>query len=141
MTTTNNPPIGLLLRTLDRAIDERFERTLGARDITRRQWQLLSTLAAHAASVEELDTAVAPFLDQEAGETTRQHLEPLAGRGAVVAHGDVYELSAQGRTLFEHLSADVQVTRSLVVRGLAEGEYERTVATLRTMIDNLESSR
>lgn len=36
-------PIGFLLRKLDRLINERFERTLGARGITRRQWQLLHT--------------------------------------------------------------------------------------------------
>ena len=42
---TSGAPIGLLLRKLDNLINERFEQTLGRHDVTRRQWQLLNTLA------------------------------------------------------------------------------------------------
>ncbi len=52
MNTTDRrdqPPIGLLLRKLDNLVNERFERTLGTRGITRRQWQLLHTLAERPA--------------------------------------------------------------------------------------------
>jgi DNA-binding MarR family transcriptional regulator len=131
------PPIGLLLRRLDGLIDERFERTLATRGVTRRQWQLLHTLAENPAPLDALTEAVSPFLDRASGETARHHLDPLAHDGLVRADGDVYSLTDTGRALFDSLTGEVQATRALTVAGLAEGEYERTIATLQAMIGNL----
>ncbi len=91
-------------------------------------------------SLDALNAAVAPFLDQAAGETAKQHLDPLAKRGLVTSTSDVYELTGAGRTLFDRLADDVQTTRDLTVRGLADGEYDRTIATLQAMIANLEDN-
>lgn len=135
----SQPPIGLLLRTLDRLITERFEATLGARGVTRRQWQLLNGLA-EPATLDELNASVAPFLDGAAGETAAQHLEPLVESGAVSVDGDTYALTDAGRGLVESLAIEVEATRNLLVAGLAEGEYDRTVATLQAMIANLEDA-
>ncbi|GAB2917674.1 hypothetical protein GCM10027280_00860 [Micromonospora polyrhachis] len=153
MANPSLPPIGLLLRKLDRLIDERFERTLGIRGITRRQWQLLHTLAGDrdllagnvvplaedGASLDALASAVAPFLDQRAEETVKQHLEPLAENGLIRADDDVYTLTEPGHAFYERLVIEVQATRDLTVAGLADGEYERTVTTLQFMIGNLEA--
>jgi hypothetical protein len=133
MATTT--PIGLLLRTLDRLIDERFDRTLAGRGVTRRQWQLLNTLAAGAATLDTLTAAVAPFL--AAGETARPHLDPLVTNGTVDTDGTAYALTDAGRATFADLTAEVRTIREATVAGLPDGEYERTVATLQTMIDNL----
>jgi hypothetical protein len=130
--TTTDRPIGVLLRTLDRLIDERFERALGDRGVTRRQWQLLHTLAAGDRTPGELTAAVAPFLAP--GETVHRHLEPLVEAGAV--HG-TYALTDRGRALHDDLALAVQEIRDRTVDGLPDGEYERTVATLETMIGNL----
>lgn len=144
MNTTENgrtqPPIGLLLRKLDNLLNERFEHTLGARGVTRRQWQLLHTLAKQPASLEALNTAVAPFLNQYSEETARQHLDPLVELGWITSAGDVYKLTSSGRTLFDRLAEEVQTTRDLIIRGLAVGEYDRTITTLHTMISNLEDN-
>src|SRR4051812_33335026 len=106
MATTNRPdrtparpPIGFLLRTLDGLIDQRFERTLGAHGVTRRQWQLLRTLDDGAAPLDALNAAVAPFLDVDSGETAARHLGPLVERGAVTSADDVYELTDAGAAL------------------------------------------
>ncbi len=148
MTTTSDPrtqpprpPIGFLLRTLDSLINERFERTLGTRGITRRQWQLLRTLAERPAAVDALDAAVAPFLDRTQGETVVRHLEPLESKGLVTATTGRYGLTDRGRALLDILAGEVQVTRDLTVRGLTDGEYDRTIANLQTMVDNLEACR
>lgn len=132
------PPIGLLLRKLDRLIDERFERTLSQHEVTRRQWQLMSTLAKGDATLDSLTAAVAPFLDQGVGETVAQHLDPLAARGIIRAEGEHRTLTDAGRSFFDRLLVDVQATRNLTVAGLPVGEYERTVTTLQSMIRNLE---
>ena len=53
-------PIGFWLKLVDRLIDEQFDRTLGAHDVSRRQWQLLNILAARPAAPAELDAAIQP---------------------------------------------------------------------------------
>ena len=138
-TTTNDRPIGFLLRTLDRLIDERFDRALAGRGVTRRQWQLLNTLARGAAGLDALTAAVAPFLDRSAGETAEPHLDPLVADGTVARTGDTYTLTDRGRTTVADLAADVRTIRAATVAGLPDGEYERTVATLEMMIDNLSA--
>lgn len=136
-TTTGGRPIGLLLRTLDRLIDERFDRALAGRRVSRRQWQLLNALAGGAADLDALTAAVAPFLDRSGGETARPHLDPLVGNGTVARDGGTYTLTGTGRATLAALTAEVGTIRAAAVDGLADGDYERTVATLETMIDNL----
>ncbi|GIJ56684.1 MarR family winged helix-turn-helix transcriptional regulator [Virgisporangium aurantiacum] len=137
MSTTTGRPIGHLLRTLDRLIDERFDRTLVGRGVTRRQWQLLNALAGGPATLDTLTAAVAAFLDRSAGETARPHFDPLVAAGIVTGSGDTYALTAAGRATLADLAAEVGTIRTATVAGLPDGEYERTVATLQTMIDNL----
>jgi hypothetical protein len=137
--TTTTRPIGFLLRTLDRLIDERFDRALGGRGVTRRQWQLLNALARGEAPLDTLTAAVAPFLDRAAGETARPHLDALVADGTVTADGDTYTLTDAGRATLADLTADVGTIRATTVAGLPDGEYERTVTTLQVMIDNLST--
>lgn len=137
--TTPAPSLGFLLRELDRLITERFERTLGRHGITRRQWQLLSTLTRDEATGEELDRAVAPFLDPTLGETAAPHLHPLLTTGAVGVERGRYRLTEEGRALVERLSADVEETRNQTTAGLTERDYDRTVRTLQVMIANLHA--
>jgi DNA-binding MarR family transcriptional regulator len=129
---TTDRPIGLLLRTLDRLIEDRFDRALGDRNVTRRQWQLLHTLAAGDRTLDELTAAVQPFL--ATGETVHRHLEPLVEAGAVRG---AYALTDSGRALHDDLVRAVGEIRDRTVAGLPDGEYQRTVATLEAMIGNL----
>jgi len=82
--------------------------------------------------------AAALFLDLATGESAQQHLSPLVKLGLVTSMDAVYELTSPGGTLFDSLAKDAQTTRSLTVRGLADGEYDRTIAKLQAMIANLE---
>lgn len=130
-------PIGFWLKTVDRLIDERFEATLGAAGITRRQWQLMNTLADGARTGAELDDAVRPFLDAAGGETSASHLGSLTARGIVVEVGGHYRLTQEGVALRQELGVSVRQTRQLVTDGLDEEDYVRTVATLEKMAANL----
>ncbi len=119
-------PIGLLLRTLDRLIDDRFEHAFGARGITRRQWQLLNALPG---TLTELTVAMPPGEPIDPG--------PLVETGVVRREGDLYSLTAEGEDLRADLAHDVRTIRDRTVAGLPDGEYQRTVATLEAMIANL----
>jgi hypothetical protein len=67
-------PIGFWLKLVDRLIDESFDSLLEEHGVTRRQWQLLNVLQRGPATLEQLDSAVAPFLREEAGESSAEHL-------------------------------------------------------------------
>jgi hypothetical protein len=59
--------------------------------------------------------------------------------GTVTRDGGTYTLTPTGRATLAGLAADVRTIRATTVAGLPDGEYERTVATLETMIDNLST--
>jgi DNA-binding MarR family transcriptional regulator len=131
-------PIGYLLTRLDQLINARFAAAFDASGVTRRQWQLMNVLERGAATTEQLDTAVAPFLDQGPGDRVSEHLGSLERRGWVVFAGQQFALTEDGRSEMRVLRDRVQDIRSALVERLADGEYERTVRNLATMIDNLE---
>lgn len=130
-------PIGLLLKTLDHLLEERFDEALERHRLSRRQWQLLNVLADTEATVAQLDEAIAPFLDAQVRETSERHLEPLLGGGLVAEKSGVFRLTDLGRDELHRARETVQGLRDVTVRGLDEGEYERTLRALEAMISNL----
>jgi hypothetical protein len=127
-------PIGFWLKLVDRLIDQRFESLLEEHGVTRRQWQLLNVLQRGPATLEQLDAEVAPFLQEEAGESSADHLEELVGSGWV-APG--YSLTEAGVTALEGLSHAVGELRSGMTEGVSEDDYARTLAVLERMARNL----
>ncbi len=57
-------PIGYWLKRLDVLIEKTFERTLAEEGTTRREWQVLNTLAEGPSSAADLEPAVDPFLQR-----------------------------------------------------------------------------
>lgn len=131
------PPIGHLLRTLDKLIEERFTQALEGHRLSRRQWQLLNVLAETQSTLGQLDEAVAPFFDQATRVSSEAFLEPLLSGGLVAEKGGVFRLTDAGRTEYRKARQDVEGVRDLTVQGLEGGEYERAVRTLEKMMDNL----
>lgn len=128
-------PLGFWLKLLDRLIDEQFDDLLEEHGVTRRQWQLLSTLNQGPATLAELDTAVAPFLADH--ESSADHLAELVESAWVVRDGDRHELSPTGHTALEGLHAAVAKTRERTTAGLDEERYQATVDALEQMARNL----
>ncbi|BBH67742.1 hypothetical protein ACTI_44270 [Actinoplanes sp. OR16] len=145
MSTTDDrrqqPPLGYTLRKLDRLIEEQFERTLGGRGITRRQWQMMNVLGDGGCSVAALTDVLAPFLDQAVGESVQHHIDPLIRRRLIQHDSGIFALTDAGRGLLLDLATDVRAIRELTTAGLDERQYEQTVANLRAMICNLENTR
>ena len=128
-------PIGYWLKLLDNLIEKQFATTLDEHGVTRRQWQLLTVLARSTASIEQLDEAIAPFLDGT--ESAAEHLSELIESAWVDATADGYELTDRGRTAFSTLAEVVGKQRAAVAQGIDESEYASTVSVLERMARNL----
>lgn len=143
---TDQRPIGFWLKLVDKLIDEQFAATLDEHGVTRRQWQLLNVLAQSPSSVEQLDAAVAPFLesamdgaapDGVAPETSAEHLTELIESGWVDATSEAYELTDRGRGALERLTTVVTEQRTAVARGISDEEYRSAIDVLERMSRNL----
>jgi DNA-binding MarR family transcriptional regulator len=133
---TDQRPIGYWLKLVDNLIERQFATTLDEHGVTRRQWQLLNVLARSSATVEQLDDAIAPFLDG-ASESAVEHLSELIDSAWVDATADGYELTDRGRTAFTTLAEVVAKQRAVVAQGISEAEYAETVGVLEKMARNL----
>jgi DNA-binding MarR family transcriptional regulator len=133
---TDQRPIGYWLKLVDRMIDERFASTLEEHGVTRRQWQLLSVLSRGAASVEQLDAAVAPFLSVD-GETSAEHLGELVESGWVAAVAPGYQITERGQTAYSRLADVVAANREIATEGLSSEEYDGLVRSLQRIASNL----
>jgi hypothetical protein len=133
---TDQRPIGYWLKLVDNLIERQFATTLDEHGVTRRQWQLLNVLARSSATVEQLDDAIAPFLDG-ASESAVEHLSELIDSAWVDATAEGYELTDRGRTAFATLAEVVAKQRAVVAQGITEAEYSETVGVLEKMARNL----
>jgi len=138
---TDQRPIGFWLKLVDRLIDEQFASTLEEHGVTRRQWQLLNVLSRGAATVEQLDAAVAPFLanhaDDTAPESSVEHLGELIDSAWVDATPSGYELTERGEAAFRRLADVVAEQRTTIARGITDAEYLATVDVLSRVAHNL----
>ncbi|GAA2509809.1 hypothetical protein Ahu01nite_073190 [Winogradskya humida] len=113
-------------------INDQFARTLGRRDVTRRQWQLLSILHSGPVTLAAANEALAPF-----GEDVLPHLDSLATRGIAARDGEACTHHRCRPGAGRCPVAEVREMRELTTAGLREGDYEHAIATLRAMIRNL----
>jgi hypothetical protein len=134
---TDRRPIGFWLKLVDRLIDEGFDRLLGDAGLTRRHWQALTALQDGPATVQELDTRLAPFLDDQE-PTIRPVLDDLAARGwAAWTTGGRAAMTPAGAAAHGELLADVSAHRRRVADAITAEEYQATVAVLHRMAANL----
>lgn len=130
-------PIGYWLKLVDRLIDERFAETLDEHGVTRRQWQLLNVLANGPGTAAELDTAVAPFLQGDEGESSAEHLAELVDSGWVLANDSGYAITERGTLAFSRLAEVVATNRTAATRGLTQAQYDETLRVLEVLARNL----
>ncbi|WP_327701795.1 MarR family transcriptional regulator [Streptomyces decoyicus] len=141
MTTTPFKPIGYYLKALDALIDEDFARSLSAHALTRRDWQVLNSLALQGPLTRQaLGRLLEPFR-QPGARTLDEVVHTLAGRGRITADGDTLALTTAGRRAHAEAASLVDVSRARLLRGLTEDDYLRTVAVLDRMTANMESGR
>ena len=134
---TDQRPIGYWLKLVDRMIDERFASTLEEHGVTRRQWQLLTVLSRGGATVDQLDTAVAPFLSSVDNESSTEHLGELIESGWVTSTETGFQITDRGLTAYTRLAEVVEANREIATEGISTEEYNTMVATLERVARNL----
>jgi DNA-binding MarR family transcriptional regulator len=124
-------PLGYWIKEIDRRIEADFGRLLVGEGLTRRHWQVLSTLA-HGPRTD-LDAVLAPF-----APTVRPEVEDLMARGWVTEpEPDSVALTVAGQAAHDRVAEQVRMFRAQVTEGLTEQEYATLVTLLERIAGNL----
>ncbi len=124
-------PLGWWLRHVHELLETSMAQALDAESLTRRQWQVLNTIALGARTQAEIDVALAPF-----GSTSAQ-VTNLRERGWVTGTG---ELTGEGREAHARVEARVKAFRTAVTDGVSDDDYRTTIRTLERCAANLEAA-
>ena len=138
MSSPTDVPLGFWLRTVDGLFDSSMDDLFAADGVTRRLWQLLSTVQRNqpvAGSVVE--DAMAPSLDGKA-ESAGDLLSDLQRRGWVEPDDGLWQLTEQGRSVHAGLQKKVAEHRDRMFRGVDDEAYRTTVETLAQITRNLD---
>ncbi|WP_410619462.1 MarR family winged helix-turn-helix transcriptional regulator [Amycolatopsis sp. cmx-8-4] len=123
-------PLGWWLRHVHELLETSMAQALDAESLTRRQWQVLNTIALGARTQAEIDVVMAPF-----GSTSAQ-VADLRERGWVAETG---ELTGEGREVHARVEARVKAFRTAVTDGVSDDDYRTTIRTLERCAANLEA--
>ena len=127
-------PIGYWLKTLDRLIDENFDRALAAEGVQRRHWQILTIVNTSAATNAEIAAALGPFWTQGA-ITLDEALADMTRRGWITGQ-EPRHLTEGGEAALDAIRERTNL-REKIMAGLTAEQYTQTVAVLEQMAANL----
>lgn len=144
MGTEDPRPLGYWLQHLHGLLEEHFEATLAGLELSRRQWQLLNTLAASPRTRDELRTALAPFWSAGASDldTALDGPTGLRTRGwaRTAVDGTSIALTDAGRSGHAQAAARVRSARATVLGDdLTADDYHEAVRVLATMSSHVEA--
>jgi DNA-binding PadR family transcriptional regulator len=127
-------PIGHWLKTLDRLIDENFDRALAAEGVQRRHWQILNIVKTSPATNSTIAAALGPFWT-EGAITLDEVLADMTRRGWITGH-EPRQLTAAGEAALDAIRERTSL-REKIMAGLTAEQYTQTVAVLEQMAANL----
>jgi hypothetical protein len=127
-------PIGYWLKTLDRLIDENFDRALAAEGVQRRHWQILNIVKTSPATNAEIAATLGPFWT-EAAITLDEVLADMTRRGWITGP-EPRQLTEGGEAALCAIRERTNL-REKIMAGLTAEQYTQTVAVLERMAANL----
>jgi hypothetical protein len=127
-------PIGYWLKTLDRLIDENFDRALAAEGVQRRHWQILNIVKTSPATNATIAAALDPFWT-EGAITLDEVLADMTRRGWITGH-EPRQVTAGGEAALDAIRQGANL-REKIMAGLTAEQYTQTVAVLEQMAANL----
>ena len=127
-------PIGYWLKTLDRLIDENFDRALAAEGAQRRHWQILNIVKTRPATNARIAAALDPFWT-EGAVTLDEALADMTRRGWITGQ-EPHQLTQGGEAALDAIRERTNL-REKIMAGLTAEQYTQTVAVLEQMAANL----
>ncbi|MGW2378283.1 hypothetical protein [Kitasatospora sp. NPDC001683] len=114
-------------------------RLFAADALSRRDWQVLNTVACGPLNAAEVDETMAAFLSPDE-PTMRPYLDALAARGwsAVDANGAI-ALTAQGRAAHQRISAQVADLRTRMMSCMTPEEVTALTTLLKRLAGHLDT--
>ena len=126
-------PIGWWLKTADARIEQAFEDAFESQSITRRDWQVLESVAR----APMLESDLLRTLEAFAG--AQDAVDDLRRRGLLADGGDgVLTLTGAGQGAHGRATAGVATVRSAVTAALPAENYATLLQLLADLVDGLD---
>ncbi|MFJ5696817.1 MarR family winged helix-turn-helix transcriptional regulator [Arthrobacter sp. NPDC093139] len=133
-----NRPIGYWVKRLDVALEALLDATLARLRLTRRQWQVLSTLSSDPTTPAELADALRPFNQASGGDAQERDMASLVRRRLVFLQDGYLTLTETGRALQAQATGLVEATRRELTAGIGTDEYAMVISVLERMCKNAD---
>jgi nitroreductase len=130
-------PLDFWLKLVDTLINLHFQAMLEEHGIGRRQWEMMRMLSRRAATQEDLDTALAPFLPANEPSSSTAELAELRDSGWLTELDGVYQLTERGLVVHQRLDDVFAQKNSELAEGVPPGEYALVVSVLERIAANL----
>lgn len=127
-------PIGWWLKEADSRLDAAFDSRLQGRNVDRRGWQVLASLARRPTSRSDLVNSLTAF---DAPETIEGVVDDLMSRAWVEESGGLLRLTSDGEREQAALQSLVDDVRRQVAAALAEDDYVTLIRLLERLIATL----
>src|SRR5664279_1520817 len=124
-------PVGWWLKEADARLDAAFDRSLAGRDVDRRGWQVLASLARRSTPREELVAALAAFDSPAPVEVVVHGLSSL---GWIEEDGGLLRLTAAGEREYAELAPLIEGVRGRVAAVLPPDDYITLVRLLERLV-------
>jgi hypothetical protein len=134
-------PIGYWLKQVDQLLDASFDAALAESGMSRRDWQVLSSVVEAPKTQDDLEQMLAPFVEVDPTAVALA-IDDLLARGwvRVGAEGEV-AATAEGLQGHSLTGADVDRVRLALLSQISEDEYVHTIDVLRRMAAGLAEGR
>lgn len=124
-------PIGWWLKEADARLDAAFDRSFDGRNVDRRGWQILASLARRPTRRSDLVASLAAF-DSPAG--IRTALTGLIANNWIEVSGEFLQLTPDGENEHADLAPLVEDVRSRVAEALPGDDYLTLVGLLERLV-------
>ncbi len=131
-------PLGFWLRRVDQLFESSMDRVLADENVSRRLWQVLSTVSRHQpVTLSRCNEAMVLFLTDDRPDC-RPLLDELTARSWAEVQNAQYQLTATGQSALKALQEKVTAHRAVMFDGITDDDYRITVQTLARITENLD---
>ena len=130
--------LGYWVARLDEALESCLTSVLAGCGLTRRQWQVLNTLADGPLPPAAVHEALRPWLDAPRSGARENELAALVGRGFISYENQLLALSKAGRDKHAAALEAIRRSRHELSAGIGIDEYAMALSVLQRMTINAE---